>query len=253
MIKDYLNLPEEIEGVGSIYAVSILEWEEFIHLAQQFLLFSYDYLKYRLELNEMKMFDFLVATVLRHEDSNERVKRLTDFQRLFEIVFKETVSSYFNPQTGEWFIKIGETGEINKHNFDQIKAVIMRQNLLYEPLTVADENTQKFINEHLERQSRRGEPTELESMLAYVSLFKGMSPELFQTYTYYQLRVDFEVAQKMDSNLFIHMYRTQGAKAEPLHITGKLEVHESPYSIDKIFNKVDRQSDQRLQKMMSGH
>ena len=252
MIKDYLNLPEKIEGVGSIHPVSILEWEEFYELAQQFLLFSYDYLKYRLNLTNIKMFDFLIAILFQSTESDERVERLTDLQRLFEIVFKEPVNSFFNPATGEWLMKVGETGAIHKNNFDQVKSIILRQNLLYEPLTVQDENAQKFINEHFERLSRKGEPPELESMLAYVSLYKGVTPEQFQTYTYYQLRVDFEVAQKMDNNLYIHMYRTQGAKAEPCHVTGKLDVHESPYSIDKIFNKVDGKQDQQLQKMMSG-
>ena len=252
MIKDYLNLPEKIDGVGSIHPVSILEWEEFYVLAQRFLLFSYDYLNYRLNLPDLTMFEFLIALLLQSENSDDRVKLLTDFQRLFEIVLKEPINSFFNPSTGEWVLKVGETGTIDKHNFDHIKEVIMRQNLLYEPLTVKDENAQKFINEHFERLSRKGEPTELESMLAYVSLFKGITPDQFQTYTYYQLRVDFEVAQKMDNNLYIHMYRTQGAKAEPCHVTGKLEVHESPYSMDKIFNKVDGRQDQQLQKMMSG-
>lgn len=252
MIKDYLNLPETIEGVGQLHAVSILEWDEFYALAQQFLFFSYDYLRYRLKMEELKMFDFLVAICLQPEEADQRVENLTNLQRLFELVFKQPVQSAMSPQTGEWIFKIGETGILTRDRFDEVKSIIMRQNLLYEPLIVQDENAQRFINEHLERTSRSGEATEIESMLAYVSVVKGIPPEQFQTYTYYQLRVDFEIAQKMDNNLYIHMYRTQGAKAEPCYIAGPLSVHESPYSLDKLFNKVDRKQDQQLQRMMSG-
>lgn len=252
MIKDYLNLPQSVKGVGTLHAVSILEWEEFQTLAHRFLLFSYDYLEYRLNLTNVKMLDFLVSLVLQSEDGDERVRHLMDLHRLFEIVFKEPVQSFMNPKTNQWTFKIGESGVLTSEQFDDVKAIILRQNLLYEPLTVQDENAQQFINEHLERASRMGEPVEMESMLAYVSHAKGLDPSAFQTYTYYQLRVDFEIAQKMESNLYIHMYRTQGAKAEPVSVTGKLSIHENPYSIDKIFNKVDERQDQHLQKMMSG-
>ena len=253
MIKDYLNLPHSIEGVGTLHAVSILEWEEFQALAQRFLLFSYDYLNYRLHITNVKMLDFLVSLVLHSEDVDERVRHLTELHRLFEIVFKEPVQSFMDPKSNQWVFKIGESGILTSENFDEVKHIILRQNLLYEPLTVEDENAQQFINEHLERSSRMGEPVEMESMLAYVSHAKGIDPSQFQTYTYYQLRVDFEIAQKMENNLYIHMYRTQGAKAEPVSVTGKLSVHENPYSMEKIFNKVDGKQDQQLQKMMSGY
>lgn len=252
MIKDYLNHPHLIEGVGSLHPISILDWEEFQELAQRFLLYSYDYLNYRLNLPELPMFDFLIAYCLQADDGDARVQNLKDLQRLFELVFKEPVHSVMNPQTQEWVFQIGETGKLTRESFDEVKSVIMRQNLLYEPLIVQDENAQQFINEHLERLSRTGESIPLETMLAYVSHAKGISPEQFQTYTYYQLRVDFEIAQKMENNLYIHMYRTQGASAEPLSLSGELSVHENPYSIDRIFNKVDERQDQQLRKMMSG-
>ena len=252
MIKDYINLPEEIEEVGFLHPVSIFEWEEFHTLARKFLLYSYDYLNYRLKQPELKMFDFLILTILSSEDSEKRVYDMLELQRLLQIVFKDTIQCLFDKKKNEWVFKVGEKGFVTCQNFDRIKEVIMRQNLLYEPIVVEDENTQTFINQHFERLNATGEESDLESMLAYVSNIKGISPETFKTYSYYQLRVDFEMAQKIENNLYIHMYRTQGAKGEPINITSKLNVHKSPYSLDNIFNKVDEQKEQELQKMMAG-
>ena len=95
MIKDYMNLPEEIEGIGSVYPVSIVEWEEFSKLAQRFLLYSYDMIKYKFKIEqEIPMLDFLFATILQSETEEGRIKGVEELQQLFSIVLKEEVKAY---------------------------------------------------------------------------------------------------------------------------------------------------------------
>lgn len=253
MIKDYLNLPEQIEGIGLVYPVSVLEWEEFSRLAQRFLLFSYDMIKYKFKIEqEIKMLDFLFLVILQGETEEQRVQGIIDLQDMFKIVLKEEVKAFYDSLKGEWILVVGEQGcEINRLNFDKLKTIIMRQNLLFEPLIANNEIAQQIIDDAIARMSRQGDKVELESMIACVSIIKGINPRELQDYSYYQLRADYEISQRIENNRFIHLYRSQGDKQEPTSLITPLTIHENPYGFDKLFAKVDAERETNLQKMLS--
>lgn len=247
-----MNLPDEVDGLTGIYPVSILEWEEFRELAQRFLLYSYDFLKYRMKIKtEMKMFDFIIAMILQSETEDERVKHMEDFQKLIGITTRCEAKLFFNPQSGEWVFKIGEHGELTKHNFDDYKAVVLRQNLLFEPLTAPNEIAQKVIDDAIARMSKKGSPVSLEAMIAVVSVTRCLTPDQFKHYSYYQLRADYEVAQRIETNRIIHLYRCQGGNGEPVELVSDLTIHQNPYGFEALFNKVDTEKDKALKKALS--
>ena len=253
MIKDYLNLPELVEGIGYVYPVSVVEWEDFSRLAQRFLLYSYDMIKYKFKIEqEIKMLDFLFLVIMQGETEEERVQGVIDLQDMLKIVLKEDVKAFYDNQSGEWLLMVGEQGnEINRLNFDTLKPVIMRQNLLFEPLIANNDIAQQIIDDAITRMSRQGDKVELESMIACVSIVKGIHPKELQDYSYYQLRADYEVSQRIENNRFIHLYRSQGDKQEPTSLISPLTIHENPYGFDKLFAKVDAEREMNLQKMLS--
>lgn len=255
MMKDYLNLPEEVEGIGKIYPISVVEWEEFSRLAQRFLLIGYDHLKYRLQVKEeVKLMDFLIALCLNSNDENERVKNLESFKRLVEMTTRKAVRFMFDKVSKEWFFFLEEKDDglqINRDNFDTFRQIVMRQNLLFEPLVAPNELGQQAIDEAIERMNRRGSPVDLESMLAVVSMVKGILPHQLTDYSYYQLRADYEVFQRIESNRIIHLYRCQGGKGDDIEMVAPLSIHENPYGFDRLFSKVDAQKENQLQKMLS--
>ena len=253
MIKDYLNLPEEVEGIGKVYPVSILEWETFLALAQRFLLYSYDMLKYKFKIEqEISMLDFIFAIILQADDEEERVQGIVDLQHLFSIVLKEDVKAFYNTLAHEWVLMVGENkGEINKDNFDVLKPILLRQNLLFEPLIANNDLGQQIIDDAIQRLSKGGEPVDLESMLAVVSVIKGIAPSEFNNYSYYQLRADYEISQRIENNRVTHLYRSQGGKAEPVSLVSPMTIHENPYGFNKLFNKMDMNKEKQFQKMLS--
>ena len=255
MLKDYLNLPEEVPGLGYIYPVSIMEWETFSQCARTYLLYSYDFLKYRCELDEsVKLLDFIMALILQEKSEEEGVQSLKQFVQMLSLTFREPVKSFFHTSSQSWVFLIGEEKDaryLTRDNFDLYRDVVMRQNLLFEPLVAPNEFSQKTIDDAILKMSRRAPETDLESMLALVSVVKGVSPEALQTYSYYQLRADYEISQRVEYNRFIHLYRSQGAKAEPLNLSAKLEMLENPYSFEKLFKKVDAVKESSFQKMLS--
>ena len=255
MIKDYLNLPENVEGIGEIYPISILEWEEFHPLAKSFLLVDYDYLKYRLKIeSEIKLMDFLIAMCLNSEDEDIRVKNMTNFKRLIEIPLQKETRFVFDEQNNEWFFLLDESEsslQINRRNFDQFREVVMRQNLLFSPITAPNPYAQQVLDEAIERMNRKGSPVDLESMLAVVSVMRGLTPDQLANYSYYQLRADYEVFQRIENNRITHLYRCQGGKGDDIELVAPLSIHENPYGFERLFDKVDAQQEEKLQKMLS--
>lgn len=255
MIRDYLYLPEEVAGIGLIYPISILEWDEFSKLAQRFLLIGYDHLKYRLKIKEeVKLMDFLIALCLNSDNEDERVKNLESFKRLVEMTTRKEVRFMFDKISKEWFFFLDETEnglQINRHNFDTFREIVMRQNLLFEPMVAPNEFAQQVLDEAIERMNRKGTPVDLESMLAVVSVMRGLTPDQLANYSYYQLRADYEVFQRIESNRIIHLYRCQGGKGDDIEMVAPLSIHENPYGFERLFDKVDAQREEKLQKMLS--
>ena len=255
MIKDYLSLSEELQGVGHLYPVSVLHWHEFSEVARKYLLYSYDFLKYRCQLDEsVKLLDYLMALVIFQEPKDLAEERMLEFSQMLSLSFQEPVHPYFHPQTKQWVFAIGGEASdryLTRDNFDDYRRIVMRQNLLFEPLVAPNEFSQRTIDDAIERMSRRSPESDLEAMLALVSVIKGISPDQFKNYSYYQLRIDFEMAQRLEYNRFIHLYRSQGAKVEGLNLAGKLESLENPYSFERLFKKVDVAKENEFQKMLS--
>lgn len=253
MIKDYLGKSEIVDGI-ELFPISVLDWEEFNEVGAKFLLYGYNFINYRLKpQKKMKLFDLVVSLIASEivEGRDVEGKSIKDLERLFELVTKRPAALKSNKQ-GYWFIEIEETGVINQHNYDAIREVIMRQNLMFEPLIVEDEYTQKVIDKAVKTRNRSGGEFDFHSMLVYVCNKKQILPSQMGDYTYYQLRCDNEMFQRIDFNESIHPYRAQGAKVDSLNVYKGLETLSNPNAWDKFFVKADKKADADLQRALGG-
>lgn len=253
MIKDYLGKSEIVDGI-ELFPISVLDWEEFNEVGAKFLLYGYNFINYRLKPEKkMKLFDLVISLIASEivEGRDMEGKSIQDLERLFELVTKRPATLKTNKQ-GHWFVEIEETGVINQHNYDAIREVIMRQNLMFEPLIVEDEYTQKVIDKAVKTRNRSGGEFDFHSMLVYVCNKKQILPSQMGDYTYYQLRCDNEMFQRIDFNESIHPYRAQGAKVDSLNVYKGLETLSNPNAWDKFFVKADKKADADLQRALGG-
>lgn len=253
MIKDYLGKSEVVDGI-ELFPISVLDWEEFNTVGGKFLLYGYNFINYRLKpKKKMKLFDLVISLVASAivEENDIEGQAIKDLERLFELVTKRPATLKMNKQ-GYWFVEIEETGVINQHNYDAIREVIMRQNLMFEPLIVEDEYTQKVIDKAVKTRNRSGGEFDFHSMLVYVCNKKQILPSQMGDYTYYQLRCDNEMFQRIDFNESIHPYRAQGAKVDSLNVYKGLETLSNPNAWDKFFVKADKKADADLQRALGG-
>lgn len=253
MIKDYLGQSEIVDGI-ELFPISVLDWEEFHEVGCKFLLYGYNFINYRLKpKNKMKLFDLIISLIATEviEKQDLECQAIRDLERMFELVTKRKAELKADNRN-RWFVEIEDAGIINQHNYDAIREVIMRQNLIFEPLIVEDEYTQKVIDKAVKVRNKSGGDFDFQSMLVYVCNKKQILPSQMGDYTYYQLRCDNEMFQRIDFNDSIHAYRSQGAKVDSLNTYKALETLSNPNAWDKFFVKEDKKADSELQQALGG-
>lgn len=253
MIKDYLGQTEIVDGI-ELFPISVLDWEEFSEVASKYLLYGYNFINYRLKPEKkMKLFDLVVSIIANEvvENKDYEGKAIKHFERIFELVTKRK-ATFKMDERKHWGVEIEDVGVINQHNYDSIREVIMRQNLMFEPLIVEDEYTQKLIDKAVKVRNKSGGDFDFQSMLVYVCNKKQILPSQMRDYTYYQLRCDNEMYQRMEFNDSIHAYRSQGAKVDNINTYKELETLSNPNSWDKFFVKADKKADADLQRALGG-
>lgn len=253
MLRDYFGLSEEVDGI-ELFPVCVTEWEEFNRVSSKFLQYNYEFLFYRTDANEDAMlFDLIVAIVSNDILKTESLKcdSVKDIELLFSKVTKRN-AKYKTLDNGKtWVVELDNGKVIDRDNYDAIRDVLLRQNIIYEPLIVEDELSQKIIDDGIRAMSKRGSKRELESMISYICNMSGVSSDEIQKYSYYRLQCDIEMWQRIEFNRAIHGYRSQGAKIQTINEFKEFEVHKNPYSWDALFTKHDANKEAEMQRMLS--
>lgn len=253
MLKDYLGRYEEVGGI-KLYPVRVLEWEEFQPLSSKFLLYGYDFLDYRLGADENTLLFDLIVSIITNDilnGSKEECLALKQFEKMFSIILRTECHMMVDRVDNKWWLSFDNgNGRIDRGNYDEIRDVVMRQNLIHEPLTVEDKYSQELIDKQIEVLSMGGTKSDLESMIAYVCNLKGISASEMADYSYYRLRCDVEMWQRIEMNRAIHIYRSQGAKVNTINEFKEFECHKNPYGWDSLFKK--DKGDGEMASMLAG-
>ena len=253
MLKDYLGNYDEVGGI-KLYPVRLLDWEEFSPLANKFLLYGYDFLYFRTgATEETKLFDLIIAFVSGEVIQTESLEceSIKDLERMFSIVLRKEMKFSLNSDSTLWGLKSEDGDFINRNNYDEIREIIMRQNLLHEPLIVEDEYSQEIIDNGIKAMSKGNGEFSFESMVSYVCCLKGIDSKELDDYSYYRLRCDVEMLQRVETNRAIHIYRSQGAKATTINEFKGFECKKNPYSWEALFTKYDSREDDKMAQFMS--
>lgn len=234
-IRTYCGQPIEVSRAGFIYPVKILEWESFKNLASKYLFTNDEYLRKRLNLtDDIKLFDFITLQAV--VSSNDGYEKLHEMEELFSIVFRTDVKVGLRGKTKskEIYFTVDGKGIIDRNNYEEVRSVIMEQNLMFEPIVAKTEKSQKIIDKGIERLKSGAPSVDMEAMIVVVSLYKKIDLEEI---TYYQLCADYEIITKMEQNRAIPYYQVNGAKVEMYNLTEELSIHKNPYGADVLFRK----------------
>lgn len=185
--KDYspedilLDEPCYILGCGDIYPVRVKDKNK---------LYKYiDYITVSIQhmggTNDEDLLKLLINThILKNDDYSEEIlqntealqfyfyKSISDLEELFSIVTRKTVKfdeQESNNQGVFIFTSEDKTVFITDSNFNDVRKVILKQNLLHEPKIYKNEITQKWAEKALKARKKNNPSTEFYDVLNIVS------------------------------------------------------------------------------------
>ena len=248
--KYYMGFDVPCGGLSvSPKPVRLMDWEKFIPVAYEMLRLNNELLRKRLKLDEsVLLYDYVLDYMIKM--SEERFGQEGSFAlvlicSVFSLCYRLPVEPMLQKKDGDvnLVFKIGDNDEdlITRDNYEEIRTMIMEQNLIFEPIVAADKKSQQAIDKAIERKKSIGSTTEtnIESMIVLVS--KGR--KIDEDYTFYQLQADYEMELRLEQSRAIPVYRAVGADIEPIVLAEVLSMHEDPYSFEKMFKKNDRKKD----------
>lgn len=252
-MNNILNKPKFVKDVGNIYPVTMNDYDEFMDKANIITVgyqhFNLDEIKNSFGIEDIKLLD-LVTILARQEDESEDInnnKALLGMCDLFSIILhveRVSISYHFTNEYGLLF-KIGQDRMIHRENYDEVRSVIMEQNLLFEAKVYKNEIIQKWANKVLEARAKNGIDIDMEDYLTTIASASSKHYWDLANYTLYQVKSEFARIGKFkafETNLALIGHSTSIGND---HYAEKTDIQKNPY--DDVF--VD---DSKLSGMKSG-
>ena len=267
-LNNYLMLPEEIEGIGKVYPIKLKDWDNFCKLGGMIFSNGIQNIKNLYKFEGDYSLDFYVGkgtpcfvfkktydnlmsninilnTIERNiiENNIKELKKsikldftIEDVEELFSLVLRKSVKYEYaeTEDNVEYLFKIEDSNcSINRYNFEELRKVVMKQNLMYEPLTSPDELTNMILQESVEKMinKNKGKGRSFENIVAMVSLEKGLKDSEVLDYTYYRIMKDYYMIERKHKNIYNAIFMSQGAK--------KCKIESFDEDIDMYYNPYD--------------
>lgn len=238
-VNDILGLPEYIDGIGEIYPVKIKDYNKFMKCAG-ILNFKKDHFENQLDgdlLEKVKLLDILLRLGF---DDETYINNLIE---LFELVLKKDVALINQYDLDSYYFKIDEDHSITSDNFDQLRRLIMKQNILHEPKVFKNKLVKEWAEKVLKAREKQSANITFEDMISTISALTGKHYWDIGEYTVYQLKSEFgRIAKdKAYEASWYQIIASQGAaKINIEHFAENLNLMKNPY--DDLFKSKDKLS-----------
>lgn len=253
--KYYMGFDVPCGGLSvSPKPVRLMDWEKFIPVAYEMLRLNNELLRKRLKLDEsVLLYDYVIDYMIKMSEERfgqEGSFALVLISSVFSLCYRLPVEPMLQKKDGEvnLVFKIGDNDEdlITRDNYEEIRAMIMEQNLIFEPIIAPNKKSQDIIDKAIER--KRGSGSNVETNIESMIILVSKSRPVTEDYTYYQLQADYEMVLRLEQSRAIPTYRAVGADIDPIELGAILSIHEDPYSFEKMFRKNDRSKDSEMLK-----
>jgi hypothetical protein len=218
--------PDFIKGVGNIYPIRLKDNDEFSNYSG-ILLFS----RKSLGIEETE-FSLLKTLVLGTRDEEKAKEIIHSLMMVFNLALRKKMHFIWGKEEFE-FVDDEEQTVINELNYEDVRSVIMKQNLIFEPKIFKDKRAQEWANKVLAVRAKSSKLT-IEDMITTVCAYNGLDLNIISEYSKYQLQSIFYRINKIKSYDTKVSFACAGAKdTEIPDYTDQIEMFKSPY--DDIF------------------
>lgn len=217
-----------IEGVGLISPIKLSKYDEFLQYSN---VLYYSKNHFGEEFESHALLDLLILGLKEDQVVHSLIS-------LFRIVIDENTDFYYEDENNYGF-KINEGQYITKDNYDLVRSVIMRQNLMIEQKTYKSKIVQEWANKAMEAKSKNGVKMLFEDTVSTVSVYCGKHYSDLENYTIYQLQSDFNRIGKLIEYDTTISFKCAGDTKSPFnHYAEHIDFFKDPH--DDLFIKENK-------------
>lgn len=242
-LNDLLGLPTNYKNI-LIHPIKVKDYDlftsyySFLYMTKDVFEIKDEYLE---KLEKVKLLDFIIMGV------EDKESLITSMEIIFSLVCQKDVK--FIVEGESYGFLVDNNNIINKENYDEIRNIIMKQNVLLQPKTFKNKLVQEWANKILESKSKNSIKISFEDKVNTIHVITGIPYSLLAEQTIYQIEFDFERILKLKSYESDVSFKCAGAESVNInHFAESFNLYESPY--DKLF--VNNNKLNTLNKAMSG-
>lgn len=224
------------------YPIRLIDWDEYSDIAYQLLSISETFLTRRLKLNldVISLFDYVLLICIEQN-------LVKDMEKMLSMAFREEIKGVVLTSSESQEVRFVFASDndfyIDKHNYVAVREILMAQSFYFDPIVGEDERSQKLIDKAI-RKKLRGNNRE-SNMESLVALVRSQIPNIdWNTYTYYQLKIDYYTIIRVETFRSIHVYKVMGSDAPVPDFAEILDAHSNPLGQDVLFKRNDRSQTQ---------
>lgn len=245
LLKDVFGEPVSVEDAGLVYPVRMKDYDEFISNAGIITL-SYQHFgvdkedKNNKDIQNLKLLDVVLLASIeekgKKQDGSETLEILESLREVFKIVFRKNVEYEVSDEGLSFYI--GEDGIVHRGNYDEVRKVIMKQNILHEKKVYKNKLMEKWAEKALSAREKNSVKMSMEDKLTTIAAFSGKHYNELKEYTIYQIYAEHARISKFKSyDLGI---ATIGHATNPQieHFSESTDFEKSPY--DDLFVSKDK-------------
>jgi hypothetical protein len=231
-LSDIRGLPVYFEGVGNVYPILMEDYDEFHEVCSP-LYISKGF------FNEVDI--PLLSLVFISYPEIETTELIDKFCRLFSLVLRKEVTTRINPEDSALIGFCAESCFISNHNYEELRLLIMKQNLLKERKIYKNKLVAEWAELARKAKERNQPKISIEDIVTTVKVSQGLTYEQIFSSTIYQLYSEFYRIRKIKDFDKSVLYST--VSTEKVNIPDFAEELESLYGEDEdLFVNSDKLS-----------
>jgi len=178
-LTNIFQKPLEFKGVGKIYPIQMKDWDEFESYLQI------------LMLNNTHFEDATESLLYKLVNIGiENPAIIIGLQNIFNLITR-TSTFQFNWDLDVLLFVNEEKQFINELMYDELRKVVLHQNLLIEPKVFKNPMMQEWADKVLASRNRKSANVRLEDMVTTVAALSSKHYEDLESYSMYQLKSEF--------------------------------------------------------------
>lgn len=220
-LQNIFAKPQFVEGVGNIYPIQLKDWDEFEQYSGLLIFDKKDIPEHSTLLDEL---------LLKYPQ--QEIVVLLGLMAIFKMILQVEKLELIEVNSSFAF-KIDEERTILPSQYQEIRDIIVRQNVILLPKIYKSKMMQEWAEKALQARQKNAPKMTLEDMISTVSMAKGVHYWDLEKYTMYQLKTDFERYDKMmdfetSSLVFANPYADL-SKVKLPYFAESFDLYKSPY------------------------